>query len=319
MIKTKVAATSRKRHTTRGEILGVFNHRNVQLAFYDTPGFVRGIEASGNTMKELRGISVSAAKRADVILLVVDASKNQSFNEDTFAEMVRIALDNSKVEFILVLNKVDLINPKSKLLDITRRLVSLINGVKLGPGNAHLASLDTTTFMISALKNDGVIDMKNYLISLAQPKGWVLPKSKGATDLSPEARVEEIVLEMMLDQTHQEIPYESEISCVSIKDLNPIRIRIDVEIKIDTVSQRRIIVGQQGRTLVKVRQASVEVLETIFKKEVILFLWVLLRDENYEDKMRSLMEETKAYKKEDSSHTSKVESTGQTKIAKERK
>src|SRR5687767_632033 len=34
MLKTKLAATSRKRHTTRNEILGVFNHRNVQLAFY---------------------------------------------------------------------------------------------------------------------------------------------------------------------------------------------------------------------------------------------------------------------------------------------
>ncbi|RYH22337.1 hypothetical protein EON65_19380 [archaeon] len=38
LIKHKLAATSRKRHTTRGEILGAFNHRHTQLVFYDTPG-----------------------------------------------------------------------------------------------------------------------------------------------------------------------------------------------------------------------------------------------------------------------------------------
>ena len=38
LVNSKIAATSRKRNTTRMEILGVYNHRNVQLAFYDTPG-----------------------------------------------------------------------------------------------------------------------------------------------------------------------------------------------------------------------------------------------------------------------------------------
>ena len=36
ILKERLAAATRKKHTTRLEILGVFNHRNVQLAFYDT-------------------------------------------------------------------------------------------------------------------------------------------------------------------------------------------------------------------------------------------------------------------------------------------
>lgn len=43
LINEKVAASSRKRNTTRSEIVGVFNHRNVQLAFHDTPGMTHAI------------------------------------------------------------------------------------------------------------------------------------------------------------------------------------------------------------------------------------------------------------------------------------
>lgn len=40
MVKSKVAAVSRKRHTTRTDILGVRNIGPVQLIFVDTPGFL---------------------------------------------------------------------------------------------------------------------------------------------------------------------------------------------------------------------------------------------------------------------------------------
>ena len=156
LVKQKIAATTRKRHTTRSNILGVFNHRNIQLAFYDTPGFVRRADALRKEIQSLRDIATSATKIADVVLIVVDASYSVNLKyQDTFAELVRLALDNAKLEIILVLNKIDLVEPKKKLLDLTHQLVSLINGVKLGPGKAHLAKLDTTTFMISAIQNDG--------------------------------------------------------------------------------------------------------------------------------------------------------------------
>ena len=88
LIKTKLAATTRKRHTTRGEILGVFNHRNTQLAFYDTPGFVSKAEALRNDMKTLRDIAEDSAGKADVIMIVIDAARSGgSKNLHAFAEV----------------------------------------------------------------------------------------------------------------------------------------------------------------------------------------------------------------------------------------
>lgn len=73
LVETKLAAATRKRHTTRGEILGVFNHRNVQLAFYDTPGFVdRAVQEKADT-RTLRAFTTESASKADVVLLVVDS------------------------------------------------------------------------------------------------------------------------------------------------------------------------------------------------------------------------------------------------------
>ena len=292
LVQTKLAATTRKRHTTRNEILGVFNHRNVQLAFYDTPGFVSSAEALKQDVKTLRNLAATAAAKADVALLVVDAtwSFNRASQQDTFAEMAKLAFDSVATEVVLVLNKVDLVFPKTQLLETTFSLVSLINGVKLGPGGADRAQLDTTTFMISALKDDGVTDLKNYLISISQLKPWVIPKNQkqlapqglnleanAVTNLSLEERVEEIVLEAMMEHTHEEIPYIADIACKSISNLTPTRLRIDIDIRVDSPSQQRIIVGQQGRTLLKIRSSASEILERAIGKQVILYLWVLLR------------------------------------------
>jgi len=288
LVRTKLAATSRKRHTTRREILGVFNHRNVQLAFYDTPGYVRRAEASTSDDKVLRSFSLTTVRKADVVLLVMDAARDLTTPamQDTFAELVRLAMEHAAIEVILVLNKVDLVVPKPRLLDTTRRLVSLINGVKLGPQGAEQAELDTTTFMISAIQNDGVVDLKNYLVSLARPNSWVVPKEQGSTPLSVEERVEQIVLEMLLDHTHEEIPYIADIECFSVKypssrsSSEGSQVRVDVNIFVDTGAQERIIVGHQGRTLLKIRAAAVDAIEPILGKKVLLFLWVKSRTTN---------------------------------------
>lgn len=282
LVKQKIAATNRKRHTTRGEILGVFNHRQTQLVFYDTPGYISKRDAMKQEFKTLRETSTNSVEKADVVLLVVDAARVLSPKQQyIFSEMVRIGLHHMKKELILVLNKVDLVEPKSKLLEITRQLVSIINGAKLGEEKSHLAKLDTTTFMISALNNDGVLDLKNYLMQTAEPKPWLLAKEKNGqspvTTLSDEERVEEIVLEKLLDHTHEEIPYVAKVECTSIglESDNPNKMRFDVDILLENNRQVKMVVGHQARTLVKIRQSASEDLEKIYPgKTVYVYLWV---------------------------------------------
>lgn len=196
-----------------------------------------------------------------------------------------MAMHNAKKEVILVLNKVDLVKPKTKLLEITRELVSLINGIKLKKEDMDKAELDTTTFMISGLKNDGVLDIKNYLISIADIKAWTIPSTDGFTTLSINQRIEQLALEAMLNHTHEEIPYIADIVCTKIeKSLH--RDRVYISIKVDTPQQQRICVGFQGRTMLKIRQSVSEDLERILKKQVLVFINIVVSnyvDENPEN------------------------------------
>ena len=215
-----------------------------------------------------------------MVLLVVDASKRiRPQDQDTFAEMVKISRAGSKDEVILVLNKVDAVEPKGVLLDLVDAYVGLVNGVKLSPEEADKACLDTTTFMISGLQNEGVLDLKNYLISLAKPKPWLIPRgSSSPTTLTPEERVEEIVLEKLLENIHEEIPYICEIHCRPLVQTADQTLRVDVDVRVDTDGQRKIVIGQQGRNVVKIRQDAIEDLEKIFPgKHILLFLWVELK------------------------------------------
>ena len=285
LVRTHLAACTQKSHTTRDTILGVSNYRNIQLAFHDTPGYVSLSNSLKSDTKILRKIAVDATLQSDVVLLIVDAARKlKPAVLDTFADMAKIASKESRIEMILVLNKVDLVEDKYELLDTVRSLVSLINGVTLGVEKAHLAKLDTTTFMISASANDGVADLKNYLLSIAPIRQWVVSKEKGTTDMTREERVEEIVLEKLMLHTHDEIPYIAGVNCKSITPLGTNKLKIDVNIFLNSPAQQRIVVGSNGRTMVKIRQASAPLLEEIFDvSTVILYIWVKVRDPRKED------------------------------------
>jgi GTP-binding protein Era len=170
----------------------------------------------------------------------------------------------------------------------------LINGVKLGPDGAQDAQLDTTTFMVSAQLDDGVTDLKNYLIAIAKNKPWIIGSPETAvnkktniiTDMTTEQRIEEIILEFLMENTHEEIPYIADIRCKTIANLSKTKIKIEVDIRVDSGSQQRIIVGQQGRTLVKIRSGASDALEKILGKVVILYLFIIVRDRTTQDEER---------------------------------
>ena len=93
-------------------------------------------------------------------------------------------------------------------------------------------------------------------------------------DDEPLARMR---LKSMLEHVHDEIPYTSEINCRSVKHITKDRLQIDVDIFIENGRQQRIMIGEKGRTLLKLRQQVTENLEHIFDKDIILFLHMNVR------------------------------------------
>lgn len=223
MIKEKVAAITHKRHTTRNEILGIYNNNETQLIFYDTPGFVSSKSSSNELKKELKVLNTSATRslnKADVIILMINSSlKLTTEIKYYYTEMIKIAVQNNK-EIVLVLNKIDLLPDRKICFDVAFDLMSLINGVKLDPSKRDQSQLDTPTFFISALKNDGVLELKNYLLLQAKNKPWLINDKKTKTTMTKESRVEETVLQYFMENAHEELPYQSKINCLGITPIS---------------------------------------------------------------------------------------------------
>ena len=150
ILQTKVAAVSRKRHTTRKGVFGAKTIADTQLVFVDTCGYMtqQDAEAEASILKKLVEFAKENVADCDVSLLVVDAAKALTDPvRETLASLMLHSclsyvqqkqnfLDHEKKEFtkeeiascfasvplVIVLNKVDLVRPKSNLLPLAYEL-----------------------------------------------------------------------------------------------------------------------------------------------------------------------------------------------------
>eukprot|EP00474_Spongospora_subterranea_P000833 CRZ01291.1 hypothetical protein [Spongospora subterranea] len=192
LIRNKVSAISPKRNTTRSNIMGVYSKGLTQLVFIDTPGIVPATE-SKLYYREMVTDAWNSVQEADIALLLIDAAKKITPVEEYLIKELASLDKPSNFKLSLVLNKVDLVHPKNRLLPLADQLNKRIDFDK--------------TFMVSARNDDGVSDIKSYLIDNCQEGAWRY-SSDTVTDLSLTERINEIVREQLFCRLNQEIPYQ---------------------------------------------------------------------------------------------------------------
>lgn len=335
---TIISAVSRKRHTTRHGILATKTKDNTQIVFIDTPGFVtcRTKRDEGMLLELVRGAH-TGMDRADYTLVVVDAAKTiddrlkeelailmvaahnargrveevQLDHDGNLVEIVSSASSDksSKEKFAIVLNKVDLVNPKTKLLEIAEEIGLLgdtcvrYRGETLEEGSdmeliqkhkfteneeKELMDQYPHVFFISALKNDGVDDILQHLFSRATvTKDFILPDHEQTT-MSLAERVEEMIREKLYRCLHREVPHSiSQVNRFLKKGKavdGRVVLRIDQDLIVRTKSHHKLVVGRGGMTLERIRESAVRDLKKIFEKDgiddIILNLHVKLSTSN---------------------------------------
>ena len=96
----KIAITSNKAQTTRNIIQGIYNEKDTQIIFLDTPGIHK---PKGKLGRILNKESYSVMKDVDVILFVVDAKSGLGSGD----KMILESLKKAKSPVFLILNKID--------------------------------------------------------------------------------------------------------------------------------------------------------------------------------------------------------------------
>jgi GTP-binding protein Era len=255
LVGAKVTIVSRKAQTTRAPVRGIAIEGESQLIFIDTPGIFAPNRRLDRAMVDA---AWARASEADVVALIVDAAK-EDIDEDTAGIVDKLA--KTRGSRLLILNKIDRVK-KENLLDVAQAL------------NARLPF--EATFMISALTGSGIQDLKRHLARLVPPGPWHYPEDE-ISDAPLRLLAAEITRERIYERLHEELPYATTVETTAWKELRGGAVRIEQTIYVERESQRKIVLGESGRTIKQISMEARREVGDILDKPVHLFLFVKVR------------------------------------------
>ncbi len=259
LVGSKVTIVSRKVQTTRALIRGIVIENNAQIILVDTPGI---FSPKRRLDRAMVSTAWSGAHDADLVCALIDAKAG--IDEEADAILTKLAsVDHDK---ILVLNKIDLV-AREKLLALAKA------------ANERLRF--TYSFMISALSDDGVDDLRHKLSEMVPPGPFHYPEDQ-MSDAPMRHLAAEITREKIFRQLHQELPYQSTVETDSWTERKDKSVRIEQTIFVERESQRKIVLGKGGSTIKAIGAESRKELAEIVGVPVHLFLFVKVR-ENWGD------------------------------------
>jgi GTP-binding protein Era len=259
LVGSKVSIVSRKVQTTRALVRGIAIEGAAQIVFVDTPGIFKPRRRLDRAMVTS---AWGGAGDADVVALLIDARRGL----DEEGEAILARLPELGQPKILILNKIDLIE-RSRLL----ALAADTNGKV---PFAH-------TFMVSALKGDGLDTLRRTLAGMMPEGPWLYPEDQ-ISDAPLRMLAAEITREKIYERLHEELPYESTVETDQWQPRPDGSVRIEQTIFVERESQRKIVLGEGGRTIKAIGQASRREIAEVAEANVHLFLHVKVR-ENWAD------------------------------------
>jgi GTP-binding protein Era len=255
LVDSKVSIISHKVQTTRALIRGITTQDRSQLIFVDTPGIFSPRRRLDRAMVTT---AWSGAHEADLVGVIIDARKGL----DEEAEDILRRLGDVKAPKLVVLNKIDAV--------VKEALLTLAN-------DANKAATFVSTFMVSALTGDGVMDLKTWLAQRVPPGPWLYPPDQ-MSDAPIRQLAAEITREKLFERLHQELPYHSTVETEVWKELRAGDIRIEQTIYVERESQRKIVLGKGGQTIKAIGEAARKEIAAIVEAKVHLFLFVKVRE-----------------------------------------
>ena len=243
----KLAITSDVSGTTRNVIQGIYNDDDSQIIFVDTPGIHKPSNKLGNLMNKK---AYQNTEGVDVILFLIDISKGFGRGDQFILDKIK----DKGVPVFLLLNKIDLVKNKEKLLADINNLKDLYDFKEIIPISA--SKEDNVDLLISCIKK--YLDEQEQIFS-----------SEELTNVSTRFILAEFVREKVLELTHDEVPHT--VTCYvegyeEKKDL----VRVQVLIVVDRDNLKRIIIGKGGSLLKEVGSRARKDMEEFLGKKVFL-------------------------------------------------
>ncbi len=246
IVGVHVAITSRKAQTTRHRIQGILTDKHSQFIFVDTPGYQTQHRNMLN--REMNRTVGQVATEVDVIVLVIDAA---GWDE---RDLPVLGLLPKDAPVILVLNKVDRINDKSKV------------AIALTQAAAHrdFAAL----VPLSAEKGTQVKALLEEIRKLL-PEHEPIYEEDEITDRPERFLAAEMVRERIFRLLGDELPYSIAVEIESFEQEGNLR-RIAATIYVDKTQHKAMVIGEKGATLKRIGTEARHAMEALFGSKVFL-------------------------------------------------
>ena len=260
LVGEKLAIISPKPQTTRNRILGIINvpkqkgREAGQIVLIDTPGVHRhGSSLGRKMMSEVR----EALEGCDLVLMIVDARKKWDAEDSLVLDIAK----KSSTPIFLLVNKIDLVTDKSKLLPLIAHFQTLHNFEEIVP--------------ISALKKKGLDDLLSCVLR-ALPNGPRYFPEDQITDQPLRFMAAELIREHVLMQTHEEVPHAVSVVIEQFEESSRLT-RIAAVIYCERAGQKAILLGKGGQMLKTIGTAARLDIEKMVETKVFLELFVKVK------------------------------------------
>ena len=270
LVGEKVAIVSSRPQTTRNRIMGVMTRDDWQMVFLDTPGIHTPRTKLGNYMMQ----SVREAMDGmDGMMVLVDATQVGEHDRSIVKDMAA-----KKVPKVLLLNKIDLLQPE--------KLLALI---------ASFADCGYDAIIpISAKTGDG-LEQLTKTMSEKLPEGPKYFPDDMMTDQPERLIVAEMIREKALLHLRDEVPHGIGVEIMGMNKESDDFMEIHATIYCERDAHKGIIIGKRGAMLQQIGTEARHDIENLLDLHVNLKLWVKVRPDwrNRMDDLRTLGYESK--------------------------
>lgn len=266
ILDMKLAITSNVSGTTRHAIQGIYNDADSQIIFVDTPGIHKPSNKLGNLMNKK---AYSNTEGVDIILFLVDISKGFGKGDQFILDKIK----NKNVPVFLLLNKIDLVKNKEKLLSEIDKLKELYDFAEIIP--------------ISAAKKDNIEELIKS-IKKSLPVSEKIFADDDLTNVSTRFILSEFVREKVLELTYDEVPHTVTCYVENYEESDKL-VHVQVLIVVDRDNLKKIIIGKNGALLKEISTKARIDMENFLGKKVFLETYVKTL-KNWRDQERYFIE-----------------------------
>ncbi|MCX8035668.1 MAG: GTPase Era [Candidatus Sumerlaeia bacterium] len=250
LIGAKVSAVSRRPQTTREQIKGILTRDNGQIVFVDMPGLIQPRDRFNECLMEQ---AVEALRDVDLLYHLVEADDPAPLSPEVAESLARV-----KCPRFLVVNKIDRLDR---------------NAPRETPALSQIVAHYDETFWISALTGQGLPQLLERTMARL-PVHPPYYEGDELTDRDARFLAAEIVREKLFELTGQEVPYSIATECEEFKERAEQKHYIRVRIYVERESQKKLVIGADGRVLKKVGELARKDIEALLGHPVYLELWV---------------------------------------------